>query len=179
MAADIGLRQLMMFATYGKDRVCYARDRMRPVVSRLVERAQASGDLRRDFDATDMKLIAFMLASAAEYAATTRPEIWRRYLTMLIDGLRPARETVTELPVPPLTPDDLVASRWASTVAPLALPLTGGTAVSHAAAIRARSAAPSPGLAEPLHVQLHGRLRACIFRCINSVHYSRARACIE
>ena len=113
MAANIGLRQLMMFATYGKDGVCYARDRMRPVVGKLVERAQASGDLRPDFDATDMKLIAYMLASAAEYAATTRPEVWRRYLTMLIDGLRPARETVTELPVPPLTPDDLVVAMGA------------------------------------------------------------------
>ena len=103
----------MMFATYGKDRICYARDQMRPVVSKLVERAQASGDLRPDFDASDMKLIAYMLASAAEYAATTRPEVWRRYLTMLIDGLRPARETVTELPVPPLTSDDLVIAMGA------------------------------------------------------------------
>ena len=32
---------------------------------------------------------------------------------MLIDGLRPARETVTELPVPPLTADDLVAAMGA------------------------------------------------------------------
>ena len=110
MAANIGLRQLMMFATYGKDRICYARDQMRPVVSRVVERAQASGDLRPDFDASDVKLITYMLASAAEYAATTAPEVWRRYLAMLIDGLRPARETVTELPVPPLTPDDLEAA---------------------------------------------------------------------
>jgi AcrR family transcriptional regulator len=107
MAANIGLRQLLMFATYGKDRVCYARDQMRPVVSRLIERAQASGDLRPDLDASDVKLIAYMLASVAEYAATTRPEVWRRYLAMLIDGLRPARETVTELPVPPLSADDL------------------------------------------------------------------------
>jgi AcrR family transcriptional regulator len=113
MAASIGLRQLMMFATYGKDRVCYARDQMRPVVGKLVERAQASGDLRPDFDASDMKLIAYMLASAAEYAATTQPDIWRRYLAMIVDGLRPARETVTELPVPPLTTDDLVAAMGA------------------------------------------------------------------
>jgi hypothetical protein len=103
----------MMFATYGKDRVCYARDQMRPVVGKLVERAQASGDLRPDFDASDMKLIAYMLASAAEYAATTQPDIWRRYLAMIVDGLRPARETVTELPVPPLTTDDLVAAMGA------------------------------------------------------------------
>jgi AcrR family transcriptional regulator len=113
MAANTGLRQLLMFATYGKDRVCYARDQMRPVVSKLVERAQASGDLRADFDASDMKLITYMLASAADYAASTKPEVWRRYLAMLIDGLRPARDTVTELPVPPLTADDLVAAMGA------------------------------------------------------------------
>ena len=54
--------------------------------------AQASGDLRTDFRATDVKMIAFMLASIAEYAAAVTPEVWRRYLTMLIDGLRPARD---------------------------------------------------------------------------------------
>src|ERR1700744_974403 len=42
MAADQGLRQLMMFGTCDRDQVCYARDRMRPVVGRLVARAQAS-----------------------------------------------------------------------------------------------------------------------------------------
>jgi uncharacterized protein (UPF0371 family) len=97
----------MMFATYDRDQVCYARDRMRPVISRLVERAQASGDLRGDFQATDVKMIAFMLASIAEYAASANPEVWRRYLTMIVDGLRPARAGVTELPVPAPTAGEL------------------------------------------------------------------------
>jgi AcrR family transcriptional regulator len=107
MAGDLGLRQLMMFATYDRDQVCYARDRMRPVVTRLVERAQASGDLRQDFQATDVKMIAFMLASIAEYTASVSPEVWRRYLAMLIDGLRPARAGVSELPAPAPTPLEL------------------------------------------------------------------------
>ena len=107
MAGDLGLRQLMMFAAYDRDRVCYARDRMRPVITRLVERAQASGDLRQDFQATDVKMIAFMLASIAEYAASVTPEVWRRYLAMLVDGLRPARAGVTELPVPAPTAPEL------------------------------------------------------------------------
>lgn len=107
MAGDLGLRQLMMFATYDRDQVYYARDRMRPVIARLVERAQASGDLRTDFQATDVKMIAFMLASIAEYAASATPEVWRRYLAILVDGLRPARDGVTELPVPAPTALDL------------------------------------------------------------------------
>jgi AcrR family transcriptional regulator len=107
MAGDLGLRQLMMFGTYDRDQVCYARDRMRPVLTKLVERAQASGDLRRDFQATDVKMIAFMLASIAEYAASVTPEVWRRYLTMLFDSLRPSRDGVSELPVPAPTAQEL------------------------------------------------------------------------
>jgi AcrR family transcriptional regulator len=99
LASDLGLRQLMMFGKYDDDQVRYARDQMRPVITRLVERAQASGALRPDFQATDVKMIAFMLASIAEYAASVSPAVWRRYLVMLIDGLRPARDGVSPLPV--------------------------------------------------------------------------------
>ena len=107
MAGDTGLRQLMMFGAYDRDQVCYARDRMRPVISRLVQRAQASGDLRGDFEATDVKMIAFMLASLAEYAAAVTPDVWRRYLAMLIDGLRPTRDETSPLPVPAPTEREL------------------------------------------------------------------------
>jgi hypothetical protein len=104
LAADVGLRQLMMFATYGRDQVAYAREQMRPVVSKLVQRAQEAGELRQDFSATDVPMIAFMLASAAEYAGPVQPDLWKRYLALVIDGLRPARDTASELPVPALTP---------------------------------------------------------------------------
>ena len=97
----------MMFGTYDRDQVCYARDRMRPVITRLVQRAQASGDLRADFEATDVKMIAFMLASVAEYAAAVTPRVWRRYLAMLLDGLRPSRDDVAALPVPAPSADEL------------------------------------------------------------------------
>jgi AcrR family transcriptional regulator len=107
MADDHGLRQLMMFGTYDRDQVCYARDQMRPVLTKLIERAQASGDVRLDFTATDVKMITFMLASVAEYAAPVTPGVWRRYLALLVDGLRPARDGVSPLPVPAPTPDEL------------------------------------------------------------------------
>ncbi|HMD93454.1 MAG TPA: TetR/AcrR family transcriptional regulator [Trebonia sp.] len=43
LSGDLGLRQMLMFATYGQDRVAYARQRNAPLVQRLVERAQAAG----------------------------------------------------------------------------------------------------------------------------------------
>jgi len=110
MASDIGFRQLMMFATYGRDRVAYAREQMRPVITKLVERAQAAGELRDDFRATDVPLIAYMLAAVAEYASYAQPEVWRRYLTLIIDGLRPSRDGVTPLPTPSLSPQEIEES---------------------------------------------------------------------
>jgi AcrR family transcriptional regulator len=110
MAGDLGLRQLLMFATYGTDRVSYAREQMRPVVSKMIERAQASGVLRADFTATDVPLIVFLLASAAEYAGPARPNLWRRYLALIVDGMLASRAGTSELPVPALTPEEMEQS---------------------------------------------------------------------
>ena len=108
IAGDRGLRQILMFASYGRNRVDQARARMLPVVSAMVERAQRAGAVRADLRPTDIPLIEFMLGWAAEYAAGVRPEIWRRYLALMLDALRPERAGTTELPEPALAPDELV-----------------------------------------------------------------------
>lgn len=107
LAGDTGLRQMLMFATYGRDRVAYAREQMRPVIDALVTRAQEAGELRADFRATDFPLIAFMLASVAEYAGPVESGLWRRYLALIVDSLRPAREGTAMLPVAALSPEAL------------------------------------------------------------------------
>jgi hypothetical protein len=48
-----------------------------------------------------------MLCSAAEYALAVRPELWRRYLALMLDALRPGRSGCTDLPEPALTPDEM------------------------------------------------------------------------
>ena len=108
LARDRGLLEILMYATYGQDRVSRARARMQPVVTRVVERAQRDGKLRADLRPTDVPFIEFMLTTAAEYAAQARPEIWRRYLTLIVDGLRPSRAETTPLPADALTPEEMV-----------------------------------------------------------------------
>jgi len=107
LAGDRGLRQILMFATHGRDRVGEARARLLPAVTELVARAQADGSVRADLRPTDIPLIEFMLAMLAEYARPVRPGVWRRYLAIILDGLRPARATVTALPEPPLSPAEI------------------------------------------------------------------------
>ena len=110
LATDKGLRQILMFAPYGHNRVGYARDRMRPAVGKLVERAQAAGQVRPDLGPTDIPVLEFMIGATAEYAREVRPDLWRRYLTLLLDGLRPSRPGFTPLPVPELSVDELATA---------------------------------------------------------------------
>jgi len=53
-------------------------------------------------------LLEFMLGAAAEYALSVRPEIWRRYLALMLDALRPDRAGTTELPEPALSAEEMV-----------------------------------------------------------------------
>jgi hypothetical protein len=96
----------MMFATYGSDKIWYARQRNQPLVTKLVERAQAAGQLRSDLSPTDIPFILFVLTEAAHFARQVSPEIWRRYLAVILDGLRPERAGVTPLPVPAMLPEE-------------------------------------------------------------------------
>jgi AcrR family transcriptional regulator len=107
LAGDLGLRQMLMFATYGQDRVAYARQRNAPLIEKLVERAQAAGQVRPDLRTTDIPFIIFVLTEAAQITRHARPDLWRRYLALIIDGMRPDREGLTPLPVPALLPDEL------------------------------------------------------------------------
>ena len=116
IAGDRGLRQILMFAKYGRDRVANARSCMQPLVTRIIQRAQDSGDVRSDLQPTDIPLIEFMLGSAAEYAGQVRPEIWRRYLALILDALRPSRAAATDLPEPALTPDEMVLAMRSGTL---------------------------------------------------------------
>ena len=55
-------------------------------------------------------LLVFVLAEAAQLAQAASPEIWRRYLTLILDGMRPGREGTTPLPVAALLPGEMEKS---------------------------------------------------------------------
>lgn len=107
MATDRGLQEIIMYASYGRDRTGRARARMQPLVTSLVRRAQQDGKLRSDLGATDMLFVELMVSAAARYAEPAKPEIWRRYLALIIDGLRPERAGTTPLPEPALQPNEM------------------------------------------------------------------------
>lgn len=104
---DRGLRDVMLSSAYGHDRVARARERLVPAVTRVLERAQAEGGVRGDLRPSDIPLLEMMVCAASQYAETVDPDLWRRYLTLLFDGLCARRESPTELPVPALAESSL------------------------------------------------------------------------
>lgn len=105
-ASDRGLKELLHNAGLGARRVAHARARMAPRVMRLVERAQESGQLRADAAGPDIPLITLMIGAIMDATREVRPDVWRRLLTLVIDGLRAQPDVATPMPVGPLELDE-------------------------------------------------------------------------
>jgi AcrR family transcriptional regulator len=100
-AANRALKDVLATSEHGRQRVQAMRRRIRPLLRQLIERAQAQGPLRADFTLEDLSLVFWTAGRVIEMTAAAAPEQWRRYLGLLLDGLRAS--AATPLPVPPLT----------------------------------------------------------------------------
>jgi AcrR family transcriptional regulator len=109
-ACDRGFKEVALSGSHGLERVARARALMFPLVSRLFERAQADGSLRADLAPTDLPLLQLMLGSLSECTRHVDPDVWRRLLGILTDGLRASRTAPTPLQHDPLTPDQTQAT---------------------------------------------------------------------
>ncbi|WP_151769535.1 TetR/AcrR family transcriptional regulator [Streptomyces abyssomicinicus] len=105
-ADDRGLREILLEGTGAKDRSAAARERLTPAVGAVIARAQESGRLRDDITPTDVPLIQLMLGAVTQHSRDVRPELWTRYLTLVLDGLRHDRARPTPLPQHALDQDE-------------------------------------------------------------------------
>jgi len=104
---DRGLRDLLLSGRVSPERSLIMRDTVKPLIDPLVRRAQEEGYLRADFDGIDISVLQLMIAAAFEFTRPCAPNGWRRYLTLLVDGLRACRDAPTPLPEPALGEDAL------------------------------------------------------------------------
>src|SRR3954471_3441086 len=98
-ARDRGLKELLTCSAHGGAALTDAKGRLRTRVTELFDRAKAAGVLREDADPLDTPVIMFMLGAVMDRARDVEPELWRRYLGLVLDGLRP--ESATPLAVGP------------------------------------------------------------------------------
>lgn len=85
---DRGLFEAVATEMIGSPRLREARHRVMEPFARLLRRAQEAGAARKDLEPEDV----IFLVTAAGHAAPCRidlPDVWRRYLGVILDGMRP------------------------------------------------------------------------------------------
>jgi AcrR family transcriptional regulator len=109
-ARSRGFREAAFDGRRGGERLAHARSHIAPLVTQVVARAQASGQLRADVATSDIPLIQLMLFGVVESTSTFAPDLWRRYLPIVLDGLRARPGDETPLPAPPLAVEQVAAA---------------------------------------------------------------------
>jgi AcrR family transcriptional regulator len=112
-SSDRGLREFLLGGGDSTELGRRSRERIQPLVTELVERAQAAGRLRTDLGESDIAIILAMLGGLIDASVHVEPELWRRYLAMVLDGIQ-CGDRHDELPgKPPDQPQlDQVLAGW-------------------------------------------------------------------
>ncbi|MGQ0845711.1 MAG: TetR/AcrR family transcriptional regulator [Sporichthyaceae bacterium] len=115
IAADQGLFEAMICRPESAGRAA-VRERMLPIVGNAFARAEADGHLRADASPTDFPMLLRMISAVADFTREVRPDLWRRYVAIFLDGLRADRTELTPLPEPPIDPVEVdeVRNCWRS-----------------------------------------------------------------
>jgi AcrR family transcriptional regulator len=78
------------------------RKRVMELIGRLLRRAQDAGVVRDDITGPDMAMLTAAAGSVVGIAFPgLRPDLWRRYLGVILDGIRPEGATKLRPPPPP------------------------------------------------------------------------------
>ncbi|MET9214719.1 MULTISPECIES: TetR/AcrR family transcriptional regulator [unclassified Nocardia] len=113
LATDRGLGEVMLEFPDVTERFVAVRERIEPVVLRLIDRAVAEGVVRPGFAASDLFAMVTMVAAVARFAAPVNPELWRRYSGILLDGVRADGAARPPLAVAPMDVDDVYSAKSA------------------------------------------------------------------
>ncbi len=105
-AGNRGLKEFLMF-NVTSDTMTTCRARLLPLIEQIVARAHAHGVLRPGVTAFDLGLIPLMVGPVMDGCRAVRPELWRRSLGIVLEGLRSCPEK-DQLPAPVLEADEFI-----------------------------------------------------------------------
>jgi AcrR family transcriptional regulator len=103
---NLGLKQLITGSRHGAEKIERTRDRLAPLMIEIIERARAAGAIRSDAAPQDVPMTVIMLSPLIDGGRQHAPDLWRRHLALVLDGLRP--EGQRRDPLPPTVPIDVI-----------------------------------------------------------------------
>ncbi|BCY06542.1 TetR/AcrR family transcriptional regulator [Actinoplanes sp. L3-i22] len=87
-AVDRGLRDAALCIGIDKHHFAKVGEHLVPLIQDLFDRAHAEGSLRSDVGINDLPIIMATVTDLARHTPPDRPAIFRRFLGLIIDGLR-------------------------------------------------------------------------------------------
>jgi AcrR family transcriptional regulator len=94
---------------FGRDGIRELIDVLVGKMGELLTRAQTAGQVRSDVRALDIPVLLMAVAKSGLMLEDTSPGAWKRYLGIILDGLRP--EAARPLPRRPLSRREFAAAR--------------------------------------------------------------------
>jgi AcrR family transcriptional regulator len=101
LAENRGLQEVIMLGSHSSEPIETVRGGMLPFLEALIQRAQESGDLRAEITPSDIPVVVQMLSAASQFTQGKRPDVWRRYFEIILNGIRQRPDN------PPLTTPSL------------------------------------------------------------------------
>lgn len=102
---DKGLAQIVSGDRISVEQHNWNREVMAPKNRALIARARDAGMVRDDVEGTDLTFIQVGLNAIMTRSRDAHPDLYRRYLHLMLDGLRAVPGNPTPLPVTALTSD--------------------------------------------------------------------------
>ncbi|TQF69379.1 TetR/AcrR family transcriptional regulator [Rhodococcus spelaei] len=113
MALNRGMGDVFFTSDDGREQIACARERVTPIVDALIVRAQDAGELRPDVTVNDLFTVSRMIESVIDFTRPVAPEAWRRYLGLVLDGMRAEGAARTPLSAPSLTDEQVEEAKAA------------------------------------------------------------------
>jgi AcrR family transcriptional regulator len=108
---DKGFFDALVSRINKEERLRELRDEIVTIAAELLERGQAAGTVRDDLEPPDLPLLMCAAASAAAPIHGALPDLWRRYVGVILDGLGPGCATPLEQPAPTTADFDAALGR--------------------------------------------------------------------
>jgi AcrR family transcriptional regulator len=94
LAADRSFFDAATCGGVADERLERAKRELQAGLDALVAAAQGSGEVRADITGVDIVMLMMAATNTCAPARAAQPQLWRRYLALMIDGLRPQSTTL-------------------------------------------------------------------------------------
>jgi len=106
-ADNRGLKEILLGSPQASERARQQRAQLHPLAAKLIERAQAAGEIRADATTQDYGVVLMMVSAVMDAAEDVSPQLWRRYARLALQGLRPEGAPLDPLPAAAVEPEQM------------------------------------------------------------------------